>query len=199
MVEQVERRKLSPSDKKFRRGLYVMLVVLGLLAAGGVLYGKQAHNDAMSAQASAKKADIKNNELLKQLANLLQQMKEASVDAANRSAAAAKQREELLARQQALERFILEILANSSDPATQKAAREFLDENKPTPTASPSTTPRAEPSRPSYSPSPGPTASSSATPGPTPTPTGTTLCIGTQEATICATLPPIIPLRAAMR
>jgi hypothetical protein len=150
-----DRRHLSSDEKKFRRGLYVMLVTLGILAASSIIYARDAQRDAkkqvQDAQELARQANHKNDVLLEQLKILTAELQRLDRLSSSEFSNANEERHRLLRRIDALETFILILLENSSDPDERRAAREFRNRD-----ASPSPSPRGR-HTPSPTPSPSPT------------------------------------------
>lgn len=142
----------TPNDGQFRRGLYVMLIVLGILAASSLIYARNARTDVLTAQ--------RQNEIL------LMQLQRNDEDARVRAQAATAERATQSQKLDALQGFVAALLANSSDPAIKAAVQDAVKKGNLDPsvlTGTPST-----PVKPSASatPAPAPQRSSGATPTP---------------------------------
>lgn len=105
----------TPTDGAFRRGLFVMLLVLGMFAAFGYIEAKQARDESNRRQALIEKL-------------LEGQAAERVADEA-RAGAASAERKRLEARSAALERLLLGIIAAESDPEQRAALEDFARES----------------------------------------------------------------------
>lgn len=87
----MERRRPDAAQQRFRRGLYVMLIALGLLAAASLLYARQAQEQARRANADA--AAVRRGQAIAQ-----------------------QQRAQIDVQVEALRLMLIDALRNSSDP-----------------------------------------------------------------------------------
>lgn len=157
----------TPTDPKFRRALYIMLLVVGVLAASSLIQSRTNQADLQTARKAQVTAE-------RRVAELLEAQKQADDAAVVRSEKASKERAELAARSAALERLLISILANSNDPVLRKAFEDFAKANgidtkvlvvpssrtTPSPSRTTSPAPSARPSsRPTSQPTPRPTQS----------------------------------------
>jgi flagellar basal body-associated protein FliL len=161
-----EEAKSVERDGKFRRSLFVMLVTLGLLAAGSLIYARATMQDARAARDAQERAEDQVKELLAAQVVLLRRLEDLDKQADADDKTAREEREELSQRIQALERFLLLLLAQSDDPRIRTAAAEIQTGGNPTPRPSSGSTA-----------SPRPTPRPTSTPRPTPSPSPTRRCL----------------------
>jgi hypothetical protein len=100
----------TPTDDRFRRGLYVFLVVLGLIAAASFVESRQANDEAAAARLSAMAAEGQRDELQRQLNQII----------------AGEERD--ARRDRALERLLVGLLSRSEDPVVRDTFRELAAE-----------------------------------------------------------------------
>lgn len=144
----------TPTDGRFRRGVYVMLVVIGLLAAGGLIDARRNAPELTAAKDAARAAS-------KDAAEARRQQAEESRKAAEREARAVQQRQDADAKLDALERFTAALLAASGTPEQRRAYAVIITSPAPSGSPAPAGSPRS-------SPPPSPRASSSSSPRPSP-------------------------------
>ncbi len=96
----------TPTDGKFRRGLYVYLLVLGLLTAFALISSRQARDDVAAARAGEATAQMQRDELEQQLEKVLANQEERRVS------------------DEAIRELFVALLAQSEDPEVREAFRE---------------------------------------------------------------------------
>ena len=118
----------TPNDGAFRRSLFVLLVVIGTLAAAAFIYSRDAQADAQReiqrANADRDQAQRERDELQTSLDELLAQQR--LILERNRVEYIVQRREADASaeRMRRLERLVASLLAASTDPAVAGAIRE---------------------------------------------------------------------------
>lgn len=105
----------TPTDGAFRRGIYVMLLVLGMFAAFGYIEAKQARDESANRQVL--------------IEELLKNQEADRLAAERRAAVASEERGRLEQRSAGLEKLLLGIIAAESDPEQRAALEEFAEQN----------------------------------------------------------------------
>lgn len=148
----------TPTDGRFRRGVYVMLIVLGLFAAGGLIAARQASEDVVSANQAVTRAEAEAAAARKQVALLIEGQRKA-----------ATRDEQARAERKVLEQLLVRLLADSDDEQIAEAFRDFArksEAQRPARAPEPAARPTA-----AASPRPRPTSAPSPRPSPSPEPT----------------------------
>ena len=171
-----DRRRLSPQEKRFRRGLYVMLVVIGLLAAGSVLDARNTHNELAAQRAANASLRAALAELAANQARLIEMEQASGAAATARAAAASAERARLLARDAQLEHFILILLQRRGvlAPGTYTVSPAPGSSANPSPAPAPGGSPGAQ-------------STAKPTPRPSPTPTASPTCLAIARVNLCVT------------
>lgn len=149
----------TPTDGRFRRGVYVMLVVLGMLAAGGLINARSANTELGDARDAARAAKFDAAIAREQLNALKAGQAEESRKAAEREARAVAQRQAADAKLDALERFTAALLAASGTTEQRRAYAVIVA--SPGPSPAPRSSGAGPSPRPSSTASPRPSPSAS--------------------------------------
>lgn len=161
---------LPPPDPAFRRSLFLLLVVIGLLAASSFFYARDARDGEMQAMRQRAALAAQVDQLLKNQSEIIKQS-QANEDRAKR-----------------FEKLLGDFLANSSDPVIARTIQETRERAAQSSTPAPrrtASTERTAAPRNTTRPQPRPSSSPRPTPKPTPRPLLPTLPLCT--SVICIT------------